>query len=228
MSLSESMKSYNEKMEKMAEETTNSVPVLMYKDGLSMNTIWAVQSAGIDPQTGQEIYIKRDGTQTYTYDSSDLIAAGNSAPKYRGTAGLSAEYKGIGFNTTLSFLTGCQMYNYTLVNRVENVDITYNVDKRVLLGRWQKPGDVTQFKKFQSEEVTRATTRFVQNRRELSLSSISLYYEMPASIYSRLYMKRLKLAFYMNDLATFSSIKIERGTSYPFARNFSFSLTGTF
>jgi len=228
VSLSESMKAYNEKMEKMAEKTTNSVPVLMYKDGLSMNTIWAVQSAGIDPQTGQEIYIKRDGTQTYTYDSSDLIAAGNSTPKYRGTAGLSAEYKGFGFNTTLSFLTGCQMYNYTLVNRVENVDITYNVDKRVLLGRWQKPGDVTQFKKFQSKEVTRASTRFVQNRRELSLSSISLYYEMPASIYSKLYMKRLKLAFYMNDLATFSSIRIERGTSYPFARNFSFSLTGTF
>ena len=31
----------------------------MYQDGMSMNTIWAVPSAGIDPQTGQEVYIQK-------------------------------------------------------------------------------------------------------------------------------------------------------------------------
>lgn len=39
------MRSYNEKMMKMAEETEQSTPVLIYQDGLSMNTIWAVPSA---------------------------------------------------------------------------------------------------------------------------------------------------------------------------------------
>lgn len=46
-------------MQKMAEEANQSAPVLMYQDGMSMNTIWAVPSAGIDPQTGQEVYIKK-------------------------------------------------------------------------------------------------------------------------------------------------------------------------
>ena len=32
----------------------------------------------------------------------------------------------------------------------------------------------------------------------------------------------------MNDIATISSVKTERGTSYPFARSFSFSLQVTF
>ena len=40
--LSESMRAYNEKMMKMAEKADQSAPVLMYQDGLSMNTIWAV------------------------------------------------------------------------------------------------------------------------------------------------------------------------------------------
>lgn len=53
------MRSYNEKMRQQATEKTNSTPVALYEDGLSMNTIWAVPSAGIDPQTGNEIYIKR-------------------------------------------------------------------------------------------------------------------------------------------------------------------------
>lgn len=41
-------------------------------------------------------------------------------------------------------------------------------------------------------------------------------------------MERMKLSFYMNDVFTLSSIDIERGTSYPFARNFNFSLSVTF
>jgi len=236
--LSDSMKAYNDAMLKTAANKGNSTPVLMYQDGLSMNTIWAVPSAGIDPMTGHEIYIKKDGTQTYTYDSADLIAAGDSDPKYRGNFGFTGEYKGIGVSATFNFLTDCEMYNYTLVNRVENIDINYNVDRRVLLGRWQKPGDIVQFKRLTStyndeegkthNEVTRATTRFVQKRSELSFSSLSVYYEFPKKLIKPMHMERLRLQFYMNDIAQWSSIKIERGLSYPFARNMSFSLTATF
>lgn len=228
VNLSESMRSYNEKMKKMAEDTGTSAPVLLYQDGLSMTTIWAVPSAGIDPETGEEIYIKQNGKYTYAYNSEDLIPVGDSTPKYRGIGGFTAEYKGFGLSATVSFLAGCKMYNSTLVSRVENANITYNVDRRLLSGRWQTPGQITQYKKFNSNVVTRPTTRFVQDRRELTISSVSAYYEFPTSIYEKLYMKRLRLSFYMNDIATFSTIKIERGLSYPFARNMSFALTGTF
>ncbi|MBQ8502169.1 MAG: SusC/RagA family TonB-linked outer membrane protein [Bacteroides sp.] len=236
--LSDSMKAYNDAMLKTAENQGTSTPVLMYQDGLSMNTIWAVPSAGIDPTTGKEIYIKKNGTQTFTYDSSDMIAAGDADPKYRGTFGFTGEYKGIGLSATFSFLTGCEMYNYTLVDRVENIDVNYNVDRRVLLGRWQNPGDIVQFKRltgtFMNEdgetvsEVTRATTRFVQDRSELSLSTLSVYYELPRKFIEPLKMERMRVQFYMNDVAQWSSIKIERGLSYPFARTMSFSLTATF
>ena len=43
-----------------------------------------------------------------------------------------------------------------------------------------------------------------------------------------MHLNRLRLTLYANDLYTFSSIRIERGTSYPYARTFSFSLTTTF
>lgn len=226
--LSESMREYNERMLKLAEQTSQSTPVLMYQDGLSMNTIWAVPSAGIDPQTGREIYIKKDGTLTYDYSSDDMVAAGDATPKYRGTGGFTAEYEGIGLTMTLVYLAGGQMYNQTLVDRVEDADIAYNVDRRVLLGRWNHPGQVTKYKGYSSSEMTRATTRFVQDRNELSISSISAYYEFPKSIYSKLMLQRLRFAVYLNNVATFSSIKVERGTSYPFARTLSFALTATF
>lgn len=226
--LSESMRTYNESMLKLSEDKNQSQPVLMYEDGQSMNTIWAVPSAGIDPQTGQEIYIKKDGTLTYQYDSNDRVAAGISAPKYQGNFGFTAEWKGLGLSTTFTFLGGGQLYNSTLVDRVENVDMAYNVDRRVLTGRWTTPGQVTQFKKFDSYSSTRATTRFVQDRNELTWSSLSVYYDFPTSLLSHLRMQRLRLAYFMNDIFTVSSIDIERGLNYPFARNMSVKLTATF
>lgn len=121
--LSDSMKEYNARQEKAAADKGNSAPVLIYKDGQSMNTIWVVPSLGIDPMTGQEIYVKQDGTMTYTYDALDLRPLGNSNPKYSGVFGFTAEYKGFGISTTFRFLNGGQYYNQALINRVENVDI---------------------------------------------------------------------------------------------------------
>lgn len=228
ISLSESMRSYNESMRKLAAERDQSAPVLMYEDGMSMNTIWAVPSAGIDPQTGREIYIKKDGSLTYEYNASDMVAAGISTPKYQGNFGFTAEWKGIGLTTTFSFLGGGQLYNSTLVDRVENIDMAYNVDRRVLTGRWTTPGQQTPFKKFDSSTTTRATTRFVQNRNELAWSSLSVYYDFPQKVVKAMRMQHMRLTFYINDITTVSSIDIERGLTYPFARTMSIKLTATF
>lgn len=225
VNLSESLKDYNTTVK---EQTKTSRPLTLYEDGYSMNMLWVVPSAGIDPATGREVFIKKDGTYTYTHSNDDLVAIGDQDPKVRGTLGFTAEYSGIGVNATLSYWTGGKMYNYTLVQRVDEANISYNVDQRVFLGRWQTPGQVAQFKKFQADQITYPTSRFVQDRNELSISSLSVYYEVPPSFYEKLKMKRLRLTFYMNDVATFSSIKIERGLSYPFARNMSLQLTGTF
>ena len=76
--------------------------------------------------------------------------------------------------------------------------------------------------------MTMPTSRFVQKNNVLNLSSISVYYEFPVSLVRKLKMQRLRTTFYANDLYTFSSIDIERGTSYPYARSFSLSVTATF
>ena len=98
---------------------------------------------------------------------------------------------------------------------------------------------MAQYKKFsytasQDEEgngtyvKTQATSRFVQKRNEMELSSISAYYEFPQKLIRPLRLQRLRLSAYMNNVATFSSIKVERGLTYPFARTLSFSLSATF
>lgn len=239
--LSNAMKSFNELMDKQAADRGNSKPVKKYIDGMSMNAIWAVPSLGIDPATGNEIYVDRSGNTTYNWNANDMVVAGNSAPDYQGTFGFSGEHKGIGLSITARYLGGGQLYNQTLVDRVENVDMNYNVDKRVLTGRWTTPGQNALFKRLGTydkpnengsnspfPEKTRATTRFVQDRNELTIAAVNIYYLFNKNFTNRLGLQRLKVGFNMNELTTFSSIKLERGTSYPFAKTLSFNLSATF
>ncbi|WP_285008266.1 SusC/RagA family TonB-linked outer membrane protein [Pedobacter faecalis] len=242
ISLSSAMRSFNERMDKIAADRGNSVPVKRYEDGLSMNAIWAVPSLGIDPATGREIYLKKNGSTTYEWDAADQIVAGQSNPEYQGTMGFSGEYKGIGLNVVARYLGGGQLYNQTLVDRVENVVMDYNVDRRVLTGRWSVPGQNALYKRLgtysiptadgtsttSARELTRSTTRFVQDRNEITISAVNLYYLFDNQFSKRMGIERLKVGFNMNELATFSTIGLERGTQYPFARTLSFNLSATF
>ena len=52
-----------------------------------------------------------------------------------------------------------------------------NVDKRVLLDRWQKPGDITTMKDIRDRNVTTgASSRFVQKNNTLQWSSLTMSY----------------------------------------------------
>jgi TonB-linked SusC/RagA family outer membrane protein len=237
--LSNAMKNFNANMDKQASEKGTNKPVHKYEDGMSMNAIWAVPSLGIDPANGLEIYQKRDGTTTYEWNAGNMIVVGNAMPSYWGVGGLSAEYRGIGLNVTARYSGGGQLYNQTLVDKVENIDMNYNVDKRVLTGRWRTPGQHAEFKRLTAQytresdgktvpEKTRATSRFVQDKNDLTIAAVNVYYLFGKKFVSRLGMQRLKLAFNMNEVATFSTIRIERGTQYPFSRTVSFSLSTTF
>lgn len=245
--ISDAMKKFNEDQAALASQKGQEVPVPQYQNGLSMNTIFAVPSFGIDPAIGLEMLRKRDGSKTYLWNAADMVPCGVSVPLYRGTVGIVGEYKGIGFSVTGRYLGGGQMYNTTLVDMVENADITQNFDRRVLTERWSCPGQHAFFKRYTGrvpydlrngiywyqddgwqQEPTRATDRFVQDQKEFDISSISVYYDFNKKWISCLGMERLRLTALMNEVCKISSIKIERGTTYPFSRTLTFQLSATF
>ena len=69
----------------------------------------------------------------------------------------------------------------------------------------------------------------MQKRNELSLSNLSLYYDFYRHEFlKKCKIERLRVSAYANELFVLSTIDEERGTSYPFARSFNFSLSVTF
>ncbi|AEV98596.1 SusC/RagA family TonB-linked outer membrane protein [Niastella koreensis] len=236
-SISNSLKKLNQLNDANSTTTTSAdynkqaKPQFRFQEGMSVNAIWAVRSLGIDPSTGREVFLKRDGTQTYVWDANDKMPVGNTVPDLRGSFGTNVTWKGISLAVYFSYELGGDMYNQTLVDRVEVTDFTYNVDRRVLLGRWAKPGDVTYFKGLINDygnpvtTATYVTSRFVQKNNFVNAESISLSYQLPDKLNRQLKLSNTKFTFIVNDLKRWSGIQVERGLDYPFARNLTLNVS---
>ncbi len=230
LNISDALKRKNEQN---AEYNTETAPRLQFREGESPTTIYAVRSAGIDPASGKEIFIKKDGTYTYEYDSADQVACGDTNPKLQGTMSSLITYKNFSLNLNFSYRFGGKMFNSTRMAKVENINPRQNVDIRAFSERWKKPGDVVPYLaiKLNGENVPQTysyTDRFIEKDNELWLSSVTLQYNVPQTWIQQFGLQRLYLSAGAEDLFRLTSAKYERGTAYPFSRSVNFSLSVTF
>ncbi|MDR2805203.1 MAG: SusC/RagA family TonB-linked outer membrane protein [Dysgonamonadaceae bacterium] len=201
-------------------------PSFLYKEGESINTIFVVRSKGIDPSTGKEIFVKLDGTETFTWNPADRIACGVSEPTIWGNFNTTVRYKGFTFTTFFNYKAGGYSYNNTLVDKVENIYPYENADRRVLYDRWKNPGDITFFKSVKEYGNTNATSRFVMKSNSVECSSLNLRYDFSEKWSKKhLLLSHLTLQATVQDVFYSSTIKRERGTLYPFSNKFYFSTT---
>ncbi len=215
--------------QKSLEMATGANPNFLYKEGYSTNAIWVVPSLGIDPSTGKELYLKKDGTPTFTWSALDLEAVGIAEPKFYGNLNTSLRYKGLSVNLSFGYRFGGQQYNQTLINLVENANYKWNVDRRVYDSRWQKPGDVAAFKGLLVTTATNKTSRFVQDENTFNCQNINVRYDIKSSrLQNLMKIELITLSANMADIFYLSTVKRERGTSYPFSRQISFSVGLTF
>lgn len=246
LKISNALKAYNETQDKVSDtnsedltygETMPAVsrPRVRYIEGASMNSIWVNRSLGIDPATGNELFVDRNGGIVSDWSSANYVIGGCTDPKVEGTFGTNFTWKGLSLNMTFRYRIGGQMYNQTLVDKVQDIDPRYNADKRAFEQRWQKPGDRVRFAAFTEDysginigHQTKPTSRFVEDYNYLELATLNIAYEFGTAKLQRCGIKRLKAMFYMNDVFHASNVKQERGIDYPFARNFSIGLQARF
>ncbi|GGH23745.1 SusC/RagA family TonB-linked outer membrane protein [Sphingobacterium alkalisoli] len=223
--ISNSLKSYNDRVDEEQQEQENlGVPFLRFKEGQSVDAIYAVPSLGIDPESGREVYLNRHGSLTYDWNARDITVVAVATPKLEGFFGGTLRYKQLTAVAYFQARMGAKMYNQTLVDRVENADPRYNVDSRVLAEKWKNPGDVTFYKSIQDQGQTRVSSRFIMPDNLLALQSVFLSYDFETAWVQKMSLSRLRLGLTANDIFRMSTVRQERGINYPFARSISFSL----
>ena len=85
------------------------------------------------------------------------------------------------------------------------------------------------FKSLFVTNATQMTLTFVENEKTLTCQNINLQYELKStSLKKNMGIEILNFSASMADLFYLSTVKRERGISYPFSHNISFSISAIF
>ena len=228
LKISNALKRQNEENNNQKPSSDTPAPLAQYEVGESTTAIKVVRSAGIDPATGNEVYIKLDGSRTFEYSVDDKVVVGDTEPKFQGTVSTNLYYKGFSLYLLGTFKCGGYVYNTTRATRVEGTSGKTNVDHRAFNDRWQEVGDIALYRRITDHTIANYTDRFVEKENVFTLTSVNLGYEFPATICKKLMVRNLRLGVNLTDILRFSSVKIERGTTYLYGNGFEFTLSTTF
>lgn len=221
-----------ENIEKVNQSLLNNMMLRRYYDGADADALWAVRSLGIDPATGREVYMTKDGKPTFAYNFDDAVEIGSSRPKLLGTFGLTFNWKNLRSNIIFGYSLGGHVVDQALFNKVENItfeNILRNQDKRAGTERWEDPGDISQFRSIKIGTKSEPTTRFIRKENYLEARAIQIGWDFSrARFMERSRLRSLVATVSAENLFRLSSVEIERGITYPFARAITFKLTTSF
>ncbi|WP_177217165.1 SusC/RagA family TonB-linked outer membrane protein [Pedobacter insulae] len=186
-----------------------------YVVGESPYAIWAVPSLGLDPNTGKEIFLKKDGSSTMIWDANDKVVAGSLMPEWVGSLGTDISFRKFSFGAYFNYQHGAKVYNQTMA-AIENANVNENLDARALDAK----------RLFGSP--TFATTRLVASDNKIQCSSIMLGYKFPKTFAEKINAKDLGIKLMVNNAFEVGGADIQRGIYYPFQRNYTFILNANF
>jgi len=167
------------------------------KVGQPLGTFLALKFLGVDPATGNALY--QDTNHDGKISSDDAVVVGNAQPKLFGGFTNRISYKGFDVSIMFQFSLGNKILNFTkttLLNSGQSLDYNQSVDA---LRRWQKPGDITDVPKYElgadNNFNNLLSSRFIEDGSYLRLKNISVGYNIPSRLTSKLKFERLRVYF---------------------------------
>jgi TonB-dependent starch-binding outer membrane protein SusC len=157
-------------------------------EGQPIGVFFTFKYAGVDPQNGDALYYKEDGTTTNEYGQAFRQVVGDSNPKFSGGITNNFGYKNFDLSVFFQFVSGNDIYNGAGIYQSANGDFWDN-QTTDQMNRWQKPGDQTsipQARLFQSNG-TRTSSRWLSDGSYLRLKTSSLGYTIQGSKVNNLF-----------------------------------------
>jgi TonB-dependent starch-binding outer membrane protein SusC len=181
-------------------ENENIDGLFINRIGEAQNSIYVVRFAGVDPQTGNSIYLDKDGKETQTYDPNDRVIVGTVDPPHFGGVTNTFSYKGIELSVLFNYVFGNKLYNNDRTN-IENPGYYYSSFSRDALHGWKQAGDITDFPSL-LEDYHPETTRYVEDAKYFRLRNIMLSYSLPASVVRHIKSTGIRLFVQGENLKT--------------------------
>ena len=172
---------------------------VILKQGYSMNSFWLYHQLYVDPKTGASVFEGQDANGAVTADDRKIYA--NAYPKVYGGITNTFQYKNFDLAVLFTFQSGNKSVNLNRYFRERNPS-SGGVNAKVLQ-RWQKAGDITDVPRLTSvgnNYTIDQNSRYLEDASFLRLKDLTLGYNLPRSILSRLNLTNLRIYFVGTNL----------------------------
>jgi TonB-linked SusC/RagA family outer membrane protein len=172
---------------------------VILKQGYSMNSFWLYHQLYVDPKTGASVFEGQDANGAVTADDRKIY--GNAYPKIYGGITNTFIYKNFDLSVLFTFQSGNKSVNLNRYFRERNPS-SGGVNAKVL-ERWQKPGDITDVPRLTSvgnNYTIDQNSRYLEDASFLRLKDLSIGYNLPKAVLSRINVSNIRLYFVGTNL----------------------------
>ena len=176
-------------------------------EGRPLGQFFGYVYGGVDPTTGNAFYIDKNGESTFTPASDDRTFIGNPHPDFIYGLTNTLSYKNFDLSIFLRGVQGNDVFNATRIE-IEGMTDAKN-QSAVVANRWRAPGDVTDIPRatWGNTNNSRISTRFVEDGSFLRVQALTLGYNAPQSLISKLKLTGLRAYVTGENLFTITGYK---------------------
>ena len=201
--------------------------------GNSLLTFYVRDYYGVNPVNGEALFVAEDGTLTNDFNKARYIEAGSPEPTYTGGVSTSLSFYGITLSAVGEFKGGNKIMiveNRYLHSDGEQMSMNQSATE---LNYWKKKGDTGVNPKPVAGNSTSSnsfgTDRFIENGDYFRIKDITLSYDLPRSVISKIKLNSCKIYASGLNVYTFHNVDFwdpERGVDgmgygiYPITKSF--------
>lgn len=180
--------------------------------GRSVGSIFTQQYAGVNPATGRPMWVDTLGNLTYQVQARDRVYIGDNQPEYTGGWNNQFTYKGFSLEGFFQYEYG-RMISDGQVNFMSENLARFNVLQHIYDNRFTTPGQITSVPRMNvngaeskgSGALTGSRTFF--NADYVRLKNVTLSYDLPSEVYTRLRLNSARFYVSGTNLYTFSDTR---------------------
>jgi TonB-dependent starch-binding outer membrane protein SusC len=187
------------------------------REGQPLGVFVAREFAGADPANGDALYIKNtvdasgkiDRSTTNDYNEAQDVVIGNPNPDFIYGINNNFSYKGLDLSILLQGVQGNQIFNgggqYMSASGSNGFD-NQTTDQ---LQAWSKPGDITNVPEARLflNNGTNNSSRYISDGSYLRVKAITLGYNLPKEVLSKLKIERARFYVRTQNLFTITKYK---------------------
>jgi hypothetical protein len=165
-------------------------------EGEPIGVFYGQKFLGVDPETGDALYLGEDGKSTSDFSQAKRVVLGNSVPDWTGGFTNNFSYAGFDLSVFFYFVQGNKVNNAAGLYQSDGFFNGFDNQTIDILNAWRKPGDITNVPRigyFYGSGYQETSSRWLYDGSYIRLRNVTFGYTLPKSVSTTLHIQSARI-----------------------------------